>query len=91
MISLQTYYRQTLIRAILQGMKVRVRLKEVADERGMSMTKISHRSEVAYGTIRRLVRDPYAEVTLSTLRRIAGALGCATCELIEDVPDDRAD
>jgi len=51
------------------------------------MTKLSHRSEVAYGTIRRLFRDPYAEVTLSTLRRLANALGVATCDLIEDVPD----
>jgi transcriptional regulator with XRE-family HTH domain len=72
-------------------MKVRVRLKEVAEEKGLSMTKISHRSEVAYGTIRRLVRDPYAEVTLSTLRRLADVLGVSTCELIEDVPDDRID
>ena len=72
-------------------MKVRVRLKEVAEEKGLSMTRISHRSEVAYGTIRRLVRDPFAEVTLSTLRRLADVLGVSTCELIEDVPDDRTD
>jgi DNA-binding Xre family transcriptional regulator len=72
-------------------MKVRVRLKEVAEEKGLSMTKISHRSEVAYGTIRRLVRDPYAEVTLSTLRRLADVLEVSTCELIEDVPDDKTD
>ena len=68
-------------------MKVRVKLKEVTEAKGMSMTKLSHRSEVAYGTIRRLFRDPYAEVTLSTLRRLADALGVATCDLIEDVPD----
>jgi transcriptional regulator with XRE-family HTH domain len=64
--------------------KVRVRLKEVAEEQGMSMTKLSHRSEVAYGTIRRLFRDPFAEVTVSTLARLAEVLGVPTCDLLED-------
>ncbi len=34
------------------------------------------------------MRDPYAEVTLSTLRRLADVLGVSTKDLIEDVPDD---
>ena len=68
-------------------MDARVRVKEVADEKGMSMTKLSHRSEVAYNTVRKLFQDPYAEVTLTTLKRLANALGVATSELIEDIPD----
>ncbi len=55
------------------------------------MTKLSHRSEVAYNTIRRLFRDPYAEVTLTTLRRLADVLGVSPRDLIEDVEDDRDD
>jgi DNA-binding Xre family transcriptional regulator len=73
------------------GMKTRLRIKEVANEKGMSMTKLSHRSEVAYNTIRRLFRDPYAEVTLTTLRRLADVLGVSPRDLIEDVEDDRDD
>ena len=69
-------------------MKVRLRIKEVAAEKGISMTKLSQRSEVAYNTVRKLMRDPYAEVTLSTLRRLADVLGVSTKDLIEDVPDD---
>ena len=69
-------------------MKVRLRIKEVAAEKGVSMTKLSQRSEVAYNTVRKLIRDPYAEVTLSTLRRLADVLGVSTKDLIEDVPDD---
>lgn len=69
-------------------MKVRLRIKEVAAEKGVSMTKLSQRSEVAYNTVRKLMRDPYAEVTLSTLRRLADVLGVSTKDLIEDVPDD---
>jgi len=67
---------------------VRLRIKEVAAEKGVSMTKLSQRSEVAYNTVRKLFRDPYAEVTLSTLRRLADVLGVSTKDLIEDVPDD---
>ena len=69
-------------------MKVRLRVKEVAAEKGVSMTKLSQRSEVAYNTVRKLFRDPYAEVTLSTLRRLADVLGVSTKDLIEDVPDE---
>jgi DNA-binding Xre family transcriptional regulator len=69
-------------------MKVRLRIKEVAAEKGVSMTKLSQRSEVAYNTVRKLIRDPYAEVTLSTLRRLADVLGVSTKDLIEDVPDE---
>ncbi len=68
-------------------MRTRVRIKEVAAEKGMSMTKLSHRSEVAYNTIRKLFRDPYAEVTVTTLRRLADALGVSVKDLLEDVPD----
>lgn len=69
------------------GMRTRLRIKEVAAEKGMSMTKLSHRSEVAYNTIRKLFKDPYAEVTVTTLRRLADALGVSVRDLIEDEPD----
>ncbi|GHO76454.1 hypothetical protein KSD_42250 [Ktedonobacter sp. SOSP1-85] len=69
-------------------MRVRLKVKEVAEARGVSMTKLHTRSEVAYNTIRRLFRDPYVEITTTTLARLAEALGVATSDLIEDVPDD---
>lgn len=69
-------------------MKTRLRIKEVAEEKGMSMTKLSHRSEVAYNTIRKLFKDPYAEVTVTTLRRLAEALDVSVHDLIEEVPDE---
>jgi len=53
------------------------------------MTKLSHRSEVAYNTVRKLFRDPYAEVTVTTLRRIADVLGVSVKDLLEDVPDEK--
>jgi transcriptional regulator with XRE-family HTH domain len=65
--------------------KVRLRVREVAEQKGVSRTRLHHRSEVAYTTIRAVFRDPYTEVTITTLARLAEALGVATAELIEDV------
>ncbi len=68
-------------------MKTRLRVKEVAQEKGISLTKLSQRSEVAYNTVRRVWRDPFTDVTLSTLQRLADVLGVDVRELVESVPD----
>jgi DNA-binding Xre family transcriptional regulator len=68
-------------------MKSKLRVKEVAQQKGVSLTKLSQRSEVAYNTVRRVWRDPYTDVTLSTLQRLADVLGVDVRELIESVPD----
>ena len=73
-----------------QIMRVRLKVKEVAASKGVSMTRLHIKSEVAYNTIRRIFRDPYAEVTTTTLARLAEALEVPTADLIEDVPDDKA-
>jgi len=54
----------------------------------MSMTKLHIKSEVAYSTIRRLFRDPFAEVTTTTINRLANALGVPPTDLVEDVPEE---
>ena len=69
-------------------MRLRLRVKEVAKEQGMSMTKLHIKSEVAYSTIRRLFRDPFAEVTTTTINRLANALGVPPTDLVEDVPEE---
>ncbi len=70
-------------------MRVRLRVKEVATTKGISMTKLHINSEVAYNTIRRIFRDPYVEITTTTLGRLAEALEVPTSELIEDVPETK--
>ena len=52
------------------------------------MTKLHIRSEVAYVTIRKIFRDPYTDITLITLGRLAQALGVETRELLEDVEEE---
>ena len=69
-------------------MRLRLKVKEVAKERSMSMTKLHIKSEVAYSTIRRLFRDPFAEVTTTTINRLANALSVPPTHLLEDVPEE---
>ena len=69
-------------------MRTRLKVREVAMSKGVSMTKLSQRSEVAYNTVRRIWREPYTDVTLSTLQRLADVLGVDVSELILSVPED---
>jgi DNA-binding Xre family transcriptional regulator len=69
-------------------MAIRLRVKEVAEEKGFSMTKLSHRSEVAYYTVHAIFKDPYRQVTYATLDKLAKALGVTVSDLVEEVPDD---
>ena len=64
--------------------RIRLRVKEVAQAKGFSMTRLHTKSEIAYSTIRKVFYDPYAEITLTTLARIGETLGVPTCDLIED-------
>ncbi len=65
---------------------IRLRVKEVAQEKGFSLGKLSRASDVAYNTVKAIYRDPYKEVTTTTLNKLARALGVPTSALIEDVP-----
>jgi DNA-binding Xre family transcriptional regulator len=64
--------------------KVRLKVKEVSEAKGISMYKLHMRSELALSTVKRLFKDPYSEVTVGTLARLGDVLGVSTSELIED-------
>jgi DNA-binding Xre family transcriptional regulator len=66
---------------------LRLRVKEVAQEKGMSMNKLSQRSEVSYNIVKEIFRNPFRTINTDTLNRLARALGVPVTELIEDVPD----
>jgi len=83
-----TRYCQGINTSTILRMRTRLRVKEVANKKGISLTKLSQRSEVAYNTVRRIWREPYTDVTLSTLQRLADVLKVDVNELIESVPDE---
>jgi DNA-binding Xre family transcriptional regulator len=65
---------------------IRLRIKEVAEEKGISIAKLARRADLDYKTVHRIASDPYAEISTITLGRIAEALGVSVKELVEDSP-----
>jgi transcriptional regulator with XRE-family HTH domain len=66
---------------------IRLRVKQIAKEKHISMGKLSRQSDVNYRTIQRIFNEPEYMPTIPTLEKIARVLGVSTGELIEDVPD----
>ncbi|WP_268905981.1 helix-turn-helix domain-containing protein [Dictyobacter formicarum] len=66
---------------------LRLRVKEVATEKKMSMNKLSQISQVSYHVIQDIYKNPYRIVTTDTINRIAKALGVPATVLLEDVPE----
>ena len=67
---------------------MRLKVKEVADSKGISRTRLSRLADTNYKTINAIFKNPYKEVTTTTLERLAKALGVSVIELIEELPDE---
>jgi len=67
---------------------IRLRVKEVAQEKGVGMLRLSRLADVSYRTVQGVWRDPYREISIKTLEKFAKALGVPSRELIEDVQDE---
>jgi DNA-binding Xre family transcriptional regulator len=68
--------------------RVRLRVKEIAKEKGISMGKLQRDADLAYNTVRRIFKDPYYITTTDTLAKLAEALGVHIADLIEEIPDE---
>ena len=68
--------------------RVRLKVKGVAQQKGVSQGKLSRSSDVDIKTIKRIYRDPITIVTTETLGKIATALNVDASELIENAPDE---
>ena len=67
---------------------LRLKVRENAGAKAVSMSKLSRLSDVSYDTIQQIYHNPYKDVNLSTLEKIADALGIATCDLFEKVSQE---
>ncbi len=67
---------------------IRLRIKEIAEAKGFNQSSLSRAADVHFSTIKRIFRDPYKEVTTTTLYKVARALGVSICDLIEELPED---
>ncbi len=66
-------------------MPVRLKIKEVATQKGISQRQLSLRSGVTIKNIQKIYRRPYSVVTTETLDKLARVLGVDASELIESV------
>ncbi len=66
---------------------LRLKVKEVAKERGVSMAKLSRLADLNPRTIQEIYRDPYRDVAYSTLTKLAKALDVDVSDLTEEVED----
>ena len=63
--------------------RARLKIKEVAEQKHMSMRQLHLKSEIALSRMKKFYRDPYIDIKLGTLTRIADVLGCEVCDLFE--------
>jgi DNA-binding Xre family transcriptional regulator len=65
---------------------IKLKVKEIAEAKGMTMTKLSHKSEISFNTIKSIFRNPYRTINTDTLERLAIALEVTPADLIEFIP-----
>ena len=68
---------------------IRLKLKEVLQEKKISQSKLSRMADVSLNTIQAMYHNPYHDAVLSTLDRLAKALGVNVSDLYEVVSDDK--
>ena len=75
-----------LIRSLIMR---RLRVKEVAQAKGIGMAKLSRMADLSYRTVQSVWHNPQHDVSFFTLDKIAKALDVPVTDLIEDVPEDK--
>lgn len=65
-------------------MVTRLKIKEIAQQKGIGMEKLSRLADVNKKTVQKIWNNPYTSITLYTLSKLASALEVKTTDLIED-------
>jgi transcriptional regulator with XRE-family HTH domain len=68
---------------------LRLRVKEIAQAKGMGIAKLSRLADISYKTIQKIWRNPYHDASLSTINRIAKVLDVPATGLLEDIAEDQ--
>jgi DNA-binding Xre family transcriptional regulator len=66
---------------------IRLRVKELAREQGLSQSKLSRKADIDVRVIQRIYHNPATNITMFTLERLAIGLGVHPRDLIEWTPD----
>lgn len=65
----------------------RLKIRQIAEERGLSRSRLSRISDVDIKVIRRAFKNEQESITLPVLDRIARALKIDISDLIESLPE----
>jgi len=68
-------------------MKQRLRVREIAEQRGWTQAKLQRAADVNSRTMSCIWHDPYRRVTYEVLVKIARALNVEVADLVEEEPD----
>jgi DNA-binding Xre family transcriptional regulator len=69
-------------------MRLHLHIKEIAEARGISRTKLSRLSDVNYATINSLWTDETRDVLVGTLEKIAKVLKVPVSDLYTPIEDE---
>nr|BBH93787.1 hypothetical protein KTA_19860 [Thermogemmatispora argillosa] len=65
---------------------IRLRLREIAERKSISMSQLARLADVDYRTVRKIFRDPSAIIDSDTLDKLCWALKVTPAELIDYEP-----
>lgn len=68
---------------------IRLKVREIAEQKHISMTRLSRIADVNYKTVQAIFHDPYRDVAYSTLLKLARALGVSIDELAIEESDEQ--
>jgi DNA-binding Xre family transcriptional regulator len=69
---------------------IRLRVKELAKERNLSMSRLSRLADVSYKTIKRMFDHPDESFNTMTLDKVAKALNLPLTDLFEQASDNHS-
>lgn len=64
---------------------VRNRVKDIAETKGYTMTRLARETGVSFNTIKRLWKNPAVGANIDTLTRIARVLGVTVNDLFDEI------
>ena len=68
-------------------MRFKLKVREIAEAQGLDRAKLARRADVTYATVHNIWNNPFADVSITTLEKLAQALNCDVSELYERVDD----
>ncbi len=68
-------------------MKVKLKVREIAESKGVDRAKLARQADLTYETVHKIWSNPYRSVSMATLLKLARALQVKVTELYEEVED----